>query len=78
MGWVMGAPPGGIGEPVVRQDYIDRRRWEGELFQTPDEVDISPPGTAAPGELTFDQLATIIELRRTSYLEQKMREFGIR
>ena len=76
MGWVMGAPPGGVGDPVFRQDYYDRRLWEAELFQTPDEVDISPPAGVEPGELTFAQLAAIIELRRTSYIEQKIREFG--
>lgn len=76
MGWVMGAPPGGIGEPVVRQDYVDRRLYEGELFQTPDDVDTSPPDTAQPGELTYAQLAAILEIRRTSYIEQKKKEFG--
>lgn len=75
-GWVMGAPPGGYGEPVPRQDYADRRLFEGELFQTPDEVDVSPPDDAQPGELTYAQLAAIIEIKRTSYIEQKKREFG--
>lgn len=76
MGWVMGSPPGGIGDPVFRQDYYDRRLYEAELFQTPDPVDIEPPPGVNPGELTFAQLAAIIELRRTSYIEQKIREFG--
>jgi hypothetical protein len=78
MGWVMGSPPGGVGAAVFRQDYYDRRLYEAELFQTPDDVDISPPPGVNPGELTFAQLAAILELRRTSYIEQKIREFGSR
>jgi len=78
MGWVMGSPPGGVGAAVFRQDYYDRRLYEAELFQTPDEVDISPPEGVNPGELTFAQLAAILELRRNSYIEQKIREFGSR
>lgn len=78
-GWVMGADPGTIdydGNSVFRQDYKDRRLYEAQIFQTPDEVLIDPPEGTAPGELTFAQLAAIIEARRIDYIQQKVREFG--
>lgn len=41
----------------VRQDYVQRRQWEGELFSTPEWIDISAYLPMSRPNCTFGQLA---------------------
>lgn len=41
----------------IRQDYVERRQWEGELFSTPDWMDISGYLPMDRPNCTFGQLA---------------------
>lgn len=77
--WNLGADISGAGTDgplVYREDLEARRIYEGELFQTPDEVDTSPPPGLAPGDVGFLRLAQHLANVRAEYIRQKINEFG--
>lgn len=77
--WNLGADISGAGTngPLVyRSDLEARRIYEGELFQTPDEVDTSPPTNLQPGDVGFLRLAQHLANVRAEYVRQKINEFG--
>lgn len=77
--WSLGADisGGGTDGPLVfREDLEARRIYEGELFQTPDEVDTSPPPNLQPGDVGFLRLAQHLANVRAEYIRQKLNEFG--
>lgn len=76
--WSLGVDVGGGGTDgslVFRPDLEARRIYEGEVFQTPDEVDITPP-PGAPGDIGFLRLAQHVSNLRAEYVRQKLNEFG--
>jgi hypothetical protein len=77
--WNLGADISGAGTDgplVYREDLEARRIYEGELFQTPDEVDTSPPTNLQPGDVGFLRLAQHLANVRAEYVRQKINEFG--
>jgi GH24 family phage-related lysozyme (muramidase) len=77
--WSLGADISGGGTDgalVFREDLQERRIFEGELFQTPDEVDTSPPPNLQPGDVGFLRLAQHLANVRAEYVRQKINEFG--
>lgn len=72
MQWSLG-PEAGSNLPtptsqlVYRQDFNDRRYFQGQVFQSPDNLDISPPAGTADGELSPRQLADLIKARREEF-----------
>jgi GH24 family phage-related lysozyme (muramidase) len=75
--WSLGPPIGSmvptpITQLVYREDYDQRRSWEAEIFQSPDNLDIGPPEGAAAGELNFQQMADLIQLRREQFILENM------
>lgn len=70
--WSLG-PPVGATTPtpknslVYRQDLNDKRYFQGQVFQSPDNLDIGPPAGTLDGELTARQLADIIKARREEF-----------
>lgn len=77
--WSLGADISGAGTEgslVYRDDLEARRIYEGEVFQTPDEVNITPPSNAQPGDIGFLRLAEHISNLRQEYIRQKLNEFG--
>jgi hypothetical protein len=72
MQWSLG-PEAGSNLPtptnqlVYRQDYNDRRYFQGQVFQSPDNLDISPPPGTADGELSPRQMADLIKARRDDF-----------
>ena len=52
---------------VYRQDINDMRYFQGQVFQSPDNLDISPPAGTTAGELSAKQLADIIKARREEF-----------
>ncbi len=78
-GWSLGADISGAGTEgslVYREDLEARRVYEGEVFQTPDEVEITPPTNVQPGDIGFLRLAEHIAGLRAEYVRQKLNEFG--
>lgn len=72
MQWSLGPEPGtNLPTPtdqlVYRQDFNDRRYFQGQVFQSPDNLDIAPPTGTADGELTPKQLGDIIKARREEF-----------
>ncbi len=77
--WNLGADISGAGTDgplVYREDIEARRIYEGELFQTPDEVDTTPPENLQPGDVGFLRLAQHLAGVRAEYIRQKINEFG--
>ncbi len=52
---------------VYRQDINDMRYFQGQVFQSPDNLDIAPPPGTNGGELTAKQMADIIKARREEF-----------
>lgn len=72
MQWSLGPEPGtNLPTPadqlVYRQDYNDRRYFQGQVFQSPDNLDIGPPEGTVDGELTPRQMGDIIKARREEF-----------
>ncbi len=72
MQWSLGPEPGtNLPTPadqlVYRQDYNDKRYFQGQVFQSPDNLDIGPPAGTTDGELTPRQMADIIKARREEF-----------
>lgn len=77
--WSLGADISGGGTDgalVFREDLEARRIYEGEVFQSPDELDISPPAGVKPGDIGFLRLAEHVANLRAQYIRQKLNEFG--
>jgi GH24 family phage-related lysozyme (muramidase) len=73
LGPAAGADPGtSTTELVYRSDYDQRRTWETEIFQSPDNLDIAPPVGSATGELNFQQMAEIVRFRREEFISQNI------
>lgn len=75
--WSLGPPVGSLvptpsNQLVYREDYAQRRAWEAEIFQSPDNLDISPPAGVAVGELNFQQMADLIQLRREQFIAENL------
>lgn len=72
MQWSLG-PQAGSNLPtprdqlVYRQDINDMRYFQGQVFQSPDNLDISPPIGTADGELSPRQMADLIKARRDEF-----------
>ena len=72
MQWSLG-PQAGSNLPtptdqlVYRQDFNDRRYFQGQVFQSPDNLDIAPPPGTADGELSPRQMADLIKARREEF-----------
>lgn len=76
--WSLGADTsgGGTDGPLVfRADLEARRIYEGEVFQTSDDVDITPP-PGQPGDIGFLRLAQHVANLRAEYIRQKINDFG--
>ena len=72
MQWSLGPEAGSTlptptSQLVYRQDYNDMRYFQGQIFQSPDNLDISPPSGTLDGELNARQLAEIIKARREEF-----------
>ena len=72
MQWSLGPEPGSnlptpTDQLVYRQDLNDMRYFQGQVFQSPDNLDISPPAGTADGELTAKQMADLIKSRRDEF-----------
>lgn len=72
MQWSLGPEPGSNvptlpDQLVYRQDYNDRRYFQGQVFQSPDNLDIGPPEGTVDGELSPRQMADIIKARREEF-----------
>jgi hypothetical protein len=70
--WSLGAPPGSetptpTSELVFRQDLKDKRYFQGQVFQSPDNLDISPPPGTVDGELTPRKMGDLIKARRDEF-----------
>jgi len=52
---------------VYRQDISDMRYFQGQVFQSPDNLDIGPPTGTTDGELTPRQMADLIKARREEF-----------
>lgn len=72
MQWSLG-PQAGSNLPtpqsqlVYRQDINDMRYFQGQVFQSPDNLDISPPAGTADGELNARQMGDLIKARRDEF-----------
>ncbi len=69
--WSLGPELGATGPSnnlVFRQDFEDKRMYVGQVFQSPDNLDLSPPTGTQPGDLTFAQLASLIRSRREAFI----------
>ena len=63
--WSVGVRERG-GEPQSRDDYLERRRFEGELFTSPDGIEL-PVSTT---RLTFEQLRQRLRGTKDSFYQQ--------
>lgn len=52
---------------VFRQDFKDKRYFQGQVFQSPDNLDLSPPDGTVDGELSALQMGDIIKARREEF-----------
>lgn len=69
--WSLGPELGAEGPSknlVFRQDFEDKRMYSGQVFQSPDNLDLSPPAGTQPGDLNFAQLASLIRSRREAFI----------
>jgi GH24 family phage-related lysozyme (muramidase) len=70
--WSLG-PPVGATTPtprnnlVYRQDLNDARYFQGQVFQSPDNLDIGPPEGTNAGGLTAREMGNIIKARREEF-----------
>jgi hypothetical protein len=70
--WSLG-PPVGATTPtprnnlVYRQDLNDARYFQGQVFQSPDNLNIGPPEGTAAGGLTAREMGNIIKARREEF-----------
>lgn len=70
--WSLG-PPVGATTPtprnnlVYRQDLNDARYFQGQVFQSPDNLNIGPPEGTASGGLTAREMGNIIKARREEF-----------
>lgn len=70
--WSLG-PPVGATTPtptdqlVYRQDLNDKRYFQGQVFQSPDNLNIGPPEGTMDGGLTARELGDIIKARREEF-----------
>ena len=72
MQWSLGPEPGSnlptpTSQLVYRQDFNDKRYFQGQVFQSPDNLDIAPPTGTVDGELSPRQMADIIKARREEF-----------
>lgn len=74
-GWVAVKRPYNTNNTIVPQ-LKARRHFEGQLFQTPDEVVIGSNPNKLPGQTTFDQLAYKIKNARRDLLIDKAARNG--
>jgi hypothetical protein len=54
-------------ELVYRQDFNDKRYFQGQIFQSPDNLNIAPPNGTADGELSPRQMGDLIKARRDEF-----------
>jgi hypothetical protein len=52
---------------VYRQDFNDKRYFQGQVFQSPDNLNIAPPNGTADGELSPRQMGDLIKARRDEF-----------
>ena len=52
---------------VYRQDFNDKRYFQGQVFQSPDNLDIAPPNGTSAGELSPRQMGDLIKARREEF-----------
>jgi hypothetical protein len=52
---------------VYRQDFNDKRYFQGQVFQSPDNLNIAPPNGTADGELSPRQMGDLIKSRREEF-----------
>lgn len=52
---------------VYRQDFNDKRYFQGQVFQSPDNLNIAPPNGTADGELSPRQMGDLIKARREEF-----------
>lgn len=70
--WSLG-PPVGATTPtprnnlVYRQDLNDARYFQGQVFQSPDNLNIGPPDGTNAGGLTAREMGNIIKARREEF-----------
>jgi hypothetical protein len=70
--WSLG-PPIGSTTPtpksnlVYRQDLRDSRYFQGQVFQSPDNLDVGPPPGTVDGGLSAKELGDIIKARREEF-----------
>ncbi len=62
--WSVGIRERG-GEATEREDYAQRRMFEGELFSTPDGIEMPKSST----RLTFEQLRQRLRARKDKFIE---------
>ena len=72
MQWSLGPEAGSdyptpLDQLVYRQDFNDRRYFQGQVFQSPDNLDLSPPNGTSDGELSPKQMGDIIKARREEF-----------
>lgn len=54
-------------ELVYRQDFNDKRYFQGQIFQSPDNLNIAPPNGTADGELSPRQMGDLVKARRDEF-----------
>ena len=54
-------------ELVYRQDFNDKRYFQGQIFQSPDNLNIAPPNGTAGGELSPRQMGDLVKARRDEF-----------
>jgi GH24 family phage-related lysozyme (muramidase) len=54
-------------ELVYRQDFNDKRYFQGQIFQSPDNLNIAPPNGTTDGELSPRQMGDLIKARRDEF-----------
>lgn len=74
-GWVAVQRPYNTNTTIVPQ-LKARRHFEGQLFQTPDEVLVGSNPNKLPGQTTFDQLAYKFKVARRDLLIEKAARNG--
>jgi hypothetical protein len=72
MQWSLGPEPGSnVPTPsdqlTYRQDFNDKRYFQGQVFQSPDNINLAPPTGTADGELTARQMGDAIKARREEF-----------
>lgn len=54
-------------ELVYRQDFNDKRYFQGQIFQSPDNLNIAPPNGTTDGELSPRQMGDLVKARREEF-----------